>query len=267
MATDITPTAAQGQLQGNVLLYSRPEPLNKEQHGNLGISPVDAPFNFARSAHAVPLAVTEFGPASLSYPIIFTGAEYLPLAVMSIRQNENLFLLDNGYFEMDVYVPAYIRRYPFVLANDDINEKLIVCIERDAEAVQVNGEVPLFENGELSPFAQQAIEFCTNFETERQRTMAFVETLKELDLFELREQTFTPANPDGTPGEVIKLADFFAVSETKLNALAPAKLAELRDTGALQQMYVHLNSLMNWERLVSKTMQRDQAQAPVAANA
>ena len=144
-----------GQLQGNVLLYSRPEPLNKEQHGNLGISPIDAPFNFARSANAVPLAVTEFGPASLAYPIIFTGSDYTPLAVMSIRQNENLFLLESGYFEQDVYVPAYIRRYPFVLANDEINEKLIVCIERDADAVQVNGEVPLFENGELSAFSSR----------------------------------------------------------------------------------------------------------------
>ena len=265
MATDISP-APEGQLQGNVLLYSRPEPLNKEQHGTLGLSPVEQPFNFARSAHAVPIAVTEFGPASLSYPLIFTGADYNPLAIMSIRQNENLFLLDNGYFENETYVPAYIRRYPFVLANDDLNQKLIVCIERDAEAVKEGGEVPLFENGELSPFTQQAIEFCTNFEAERQRTMAFVQALRDLDLFELREQTFTPPNPDGTPGEPIKLADFYAVSEAKLNALLPGKLVELRDTGALQQIYAHMNSLLNWERLVSKTMQRDQAQMPVAAN-
>ena len=267
MATDISPMSAQGQLQGNVLLYSRPEPLNKEQHGKLGISTVERPFEFARSAHAVPLAVTEFGPASMSYPIIFTGADFMPLAIMSIRQNENLYLQADGLFEPDIYVPAYIRRYPFVLANDDANQKLIVCIERDAEAVKENGEAPLFVNGELSPFAQQAIEFCTNFEAERQRTVSFVDTLKALDLFELKEATYNQANPDGTPAEPIKLADYFGVSETKLNALPADKLAELRETGALQQIYIHLNSLLNWERLVTRTVQRDsQAQQPVAAN-
>lgn len=262
----IQSTAPTGEVTGNVLLYSNPEPLNVELHGKLGLTSVEQPFNFARSAHAVPLAVTEFGPASLSYPIIFTGSDFQPLAVMSIRQNENLFITDNGFFEFDVYVPAYIRRFPFVLANDEINQRLVVCIERDAEAVREGGEVPLFENGEPSAFTQQAIEFCTNFEAERQRTVSFVEVLRGLDLLELKDAMFTPQNPDGTTGEPVKLADYYGVSETRLNALSPDKLAELRDTGALQQIYVHLNSLLNWDKLVSKTMQRDNALQPVAAN-
>jgi hypothetical protein len=265
MATE--PTPAQGQIQGNLLLYSRPEPLNMEQHGKLGLSPIDQPYNFARTAHAVPIAVTEFGPASLSYPIIFTGLDFAPLAILSIREKENLFLLDTGYFERDIYVPAYIRRYPFVLANDEVNEKLIVCIERDAEAVQEGGEVPLFVDGELSPFTQQAIDFCTNFETERQRTVNFVKTLRDLDLFELKEANFTAPNPDGTPGQPVKLADYFGVSEAKLHALPAKKLVDLRDSGALQQIYIHLNSLQNWERLLSKTLQKDAAAQPIAANA
>jgi hypothetical protein len=263
MATDMQPGS--GEITGNVLLYSRPEPLNSTQHAKLGLSNVDQPFNFARSAAAIPLAVTEFGPASLNYPIIFTGQEYQPLAIMSVRQNENLFITDAGFFDWDIYVPAYIRRYPFVLANDQSNEQLVVCIDRDAAAVQENGEVPLFINGEPSPFTQQAIEFCTNFESERQRTLSFVQILKDLDLFELKEQFFTPQNPDGTTGEPVRLADFYAVSEEKLGALPIEKLAELRDTGALQQIYIHLNSLLNWDKLVSKTMQKD-AKVPSAAN-
>ena len=129
---EIQTQVGQPQLSGQVLLYSRPEPLNPEQHGNLGLSQVDQPFNFVRPAHAVPLTVTEFGPASLCFPIIFTGTDYQPLAIMSIRQNENLFITDQGYFEFDTYVPAYIRRYPFVLANNDNQEQLVVCIDRNA---------------------------------------------------------------------------------------------------------------------------------------
>jgi hypothetical protein len=263
MATDTQPQ--DGQVSGNVLLYSRPEALNVQQHGNLGLSPVDQPFNFARSAHAVPVAVTEFGPAGLCYPLIFMGDEYQPLVVMSIRQQENLFINDQGLFDFDIYVPAYIRRYPFVLANDQSTGQLVVCIERDAESVQENGQVPLFTNGEPSEFTKQAIEFCTNFEAERQRTVNFVQIIKDLDLFELKEAIFNPQNADGSPGAPVKLADYFGISETKLNALPADKLAELRDTGALQQIYIHLNSLMNWDKLVSRTLQRD-ARAPQAAN-
>lgn len=263
MASDIQPQ--QGQVSGNVLLYSRPEPLNPQLHGKLGLTPVDQPFNFARSAHAVPVAVTEFGPTSNCYPIIFTGEDFQPLAVMSIRQNENLFINKDGLFDFDTYVPAYIRRYPFVLANDEANQQMVVCIERDADAVQENGQVPLFENGQPSAFTQQAIEFCTNFEAERQRTVNFVQLLRDLDLFELKEANFTPTNPDGSSGEQVKLADYYGISEDKLNKLPADKIIELRDTGALQQIYAHLNSLLNWERLVTRTMRRD-AELPAAAN-
>ncbi len=266
MATD-TQTGAP-ELTGTVLLYSRPEPLNAQAHAKLGLTPVERPFDFVRSTHAVPLTVTEFGPASLNYPIIFTGDEYQPLAVMSIRQNDNMFIADNGYFDQDTYAPAYIRRYPFVLANDQQTGQLVVCIERDAEAVQVNGQIPLFENGQPSTFTQQAIEFCTSFEAERQRTASFVEVLKGLDLFELKEAMFTPMEND-VPGEPVKLADYFGVSEEKLNKLPAEKLAELRDTGALQQIYTHLNSLLNWDKLVGRTMRKDTERGtlPPAANA
>jgi hypothetical protein len=213
----------------------------------------------------VPIAVTEFGPAGLTYPLIFMGEEYQPLAVMSIRQQENLFINDQGLFEFDSYVPAYIRRYPFVLANDQNNSQLVVCIERDAAAVQENGQVPLFTDGEPSAFTKQAIEFCTNFEAERQRTVGFVQMLKDLDLLELKEAIFTPQNPDGSQGAPVKLADYFGVSEAKLNAVPLDKLAELRDSGALQQIYIHMNSLLNWDKLVSRTLQRD-SKAPSAAN-
>jgi len=96
--------------------------------------------------------------------------------------------------------------------------------------------------------------------------VAFVEVLRALDLFELKEAMFTPQNPDGSAGEPVRLADYFGISEAKLNALPADKLVELRDTGALQQIYAHLSSLLNWDKLVSKTLQKDNALQPVAAN-
>ncbi len=258
-----TPQApANGEITGNVLLYSKPEPLNAQIHGELGLAQTDHPFAFAFAANAVPVQVTEFGPAGINYPIIFAGDERAPLAIMSVRPNENLFITE-GRFDADAYVPAFIRRYPFVVANDAQAQQLVVCIDRAADFIRPGGEVKLFENGEPSAYTKNAIQFCTDFETERQRTDAFVATLKELDLFESRTQTFTPRLEDGSAGEPITIADYFAVSEDKLAKLDDAKFKELRDTGALQQIYAHLNSLFGWDKLIARTLSRP----PVAANA
>lgn len=265
MATTTT-TATAGELSGNVLLYKQPEPLHPETMGNLGLDTIEKPFMFAKEAHAVPLSVTEFGPASMRFPIIFTGEDHQPVAIMSIRQNENLFLQDNGFFEVDVYVPAFIRRYPFVLANENGTGRLIVCIDRAAEAVREGGEVKLFEGKELSAFAKNAVDFCTDFETERQRTVLFTKELERLGLFELKTANFTPPGPDGQPGETVKLAEYYGVSEAKLNALSAEDLVALRDSGALQQIYAHLSSLQNWERLVGRTFLKDGLKVGAVAN-
>ena len=91
---------------------------------------------------------------------------------------------------------------------------------------------------------------------ERGRTESFVKRLKDLDLFETRQATFTPQNPDGGAGEPVQVAEYFAVAETKVNALAPEVLVELRDTGALRQIYAHLDSLYIWDRLITRTVLR-----------
>ena len=84
----------------------------------------------------------------------------------------------------------------------------------------------------------------------------------DLDLFETRKQpTFTPANPDGTPGQPQLIAEFFAVSEDKLKALPTEKPTELMDNGALAQIYAHLMSLVGWDRLISMARPRQNGQA------
>jgi hypothetical protein len=257
-----------GPLSGNVLFYTQPEPLSIELHSKLGVNRSDNPFRFAMTAQAVPLQVTEFGFATKSYPIIFAGDERTPMAVMSIRANENLFIKD-GVIAPDVYIPAFIRRYPFALANNPASPagpgeaQMIVCIDRAADAMGENADVPLFENGKPSAFAQSMIEFCSNFETERQRTESFVNRLIALDLFETKQATFTPRDANNNPGQPVMLADYFAVSEEKLAALPSEVVMELHTTGALRQIHAHLDSMQNWERLVALSM----IAAPVAANA
>ena len=262
--TDTIP--ATSNLDGSVLFYKKPEPLSKDLHGSLGVSAIDKPYAFVAESHVVPVTVTEFAPAGLSYPVIFLGDNKQPVAVMGLRQGENLFIELSGDFRPEAYIPAYVRRYPFVYANDDAQNRMILCIDRAAAFVGEGGEQPLFVDGQPSAYVTQAMEFCNNFEQERVRTDSFVKLLTELDLFEVKEASFTPRNPDGTAGTPQKLAEYFAVSEDKIRALSPEKLVELRDNGALGQIYAHLMSLLGWDKLIALAFQRA-AQMPTAANA
>jgi hypothetical protein len=263
--TDTTANAT-AALSGNVLFYGKPEPLSVEAHSALGVDPVDKPYGFVAQTNLIPLTVTEFAPAALSYPVIFIGDARMPVCVMALRGGENLYVNEDGEFRAEAYIPAYVRRYPFVFANDDAQKRLILCVDRDAPFIKEGGATPLFVDGKPSPYVEQAMEFCNNFEQERQRTDAFVKLLIDLDLLETREALFTPRNPDGTAGTPQKIAEYYAVSEDKLKALSAEKLVELRDNGALGQIYAHLVSLLGWDRLIALTFQRN-ADQPAAANA
>jgi hypothetical protein len=256
-------TEAPSQLSGSVVMYRTPEPLNVQSHGALGLVRRANPFDFARNATAVPIQVTEFGPAGLNYPLIFAGEDKTPLAVLGVRADENLFVTAEGVYEPEAYIPGFIRRYPFVLANDQAQGRLVVCLDRSASFVTPDGEIRLFENGEPSAYTREAIKFCEDFETERQRTDFFVGRLKALDLFETKQAFFTPRDETGASGEPVQIADYFAVSEAKVNALSPEVLAELRDSGALRQIYAHLDSLFGWDRLITRAMLR----TPTVGNA
>lgn len=257
-----------GQITGNVLFYSQPEPLSPEVHGKMGVKALNGPFGFAKAGHAVPLTVGEFPLMAVTGPIIFVGDEKLPIAVMGLNAGDNMFLRDDGLFEPGVYIPAYIRRYPFVFANDDAAQKMVLCVDRGAEfVVDKDFDQPFFDaDGQPSQYTKNCIEFCNNFEIERQRTMSFVQLLKDLDLFETKTASFTPGLPDGTQGEPQKIAEYFGVSEEKLNKLPAEKFIELRDNGALAQIHAHLMSLVGWDRLVAIAIYRQSLLQPVAAN-
>ena len=250
-----TVTTNSGQITGSVLFYSKPEPLSPEMHRGLGVKRMDGPFGFARAGHAVPLAVTEFSLSAVTGPIIFVGDDKTPLAVMGLNSNENIFLREDGLFEAGVYIPAYIRRYPFVFANDQAAGQSVLCIDRNAEFITEGGDMPFFdEKDQPTEYTKNCIEFCNNYEIERQRTANFVQMLKDLDLFESKTAMHTPINEDGSTAEPQMVAEFFGVSEEKLNALPHDKFAELRDNGALQQIYAHLMSLVGWDRLIALQM-------------
>lgn len=256
-------SAAGAELSGNVMFYTQPEPLNPQVHGDLGVNYTDRPFSFVTKTHVVPITVTEFAPCSLSYPIVFVGENKTPLAVMGLRDGENLFVSEDGMFRPDVYIPAFVRRYPFVFAADDKGERYVLCVDRAASFISEKAEIPFFEDGQPSQYTQNAMQFCNDFETERRRTDQFVKLLTDLDLFEVKEANFAMPKGDGTTSEPQKLADYFGVSEQKLRELPADKFIELRDNGALAQIYAHIHSLPSWDKLVALALHKSQGKPSV----
>ncbi len=255
------------EFSGNVLFYGKPEPLSRELHAKIGLRRVAKPFGFAAGSNVVPLTVAEFPVAGLSYPIIFAGERYQPLAVMGVGQGQNLFIKPDGGFELGAYIPAYIRRYPFVLASDQTRGSLVVCIDRSASMLGEDYDLAFFdEKGEPTDYTNGCIQFCNDFETEGRRTESFISLLKELDLFEVKRSTFSPPHPDGAPGQPQPIAEYFAVSEEKLKALPAEKLQELVGNGAVCQIYAHLMSLTGWDRLIAMTLARQGMNAPANVN-
>ena len=267
MAIPPTPPQPSVPLIGNLLLYTQPEPLSREAHAKIGLRRVEKPFGFAANTNVVPLTVTEFAMATLSYPIIFAGERRQPLAVMGVGAGQNLYIEADGAFQLGAYIPAYIRRYPFVLANDQARNQLVVCIDRAASLLGEDYDTAFFdEQGQPTEYTNNCIKFCNDFEADGRRTEQFVTLLRDLDLFEVKQANFTPILPDGTPGPVQQIAEYFAVSEIKLRALPAEKLKELMENGALVQIHAHLISLIGWDRLVALAMTRQNAATLAPAN-
>lgn len=253
---------AQGSaVSGQVLFYSNPQPLSSEKHAGLGLKQLEKPFAFLGKAHAVPLTVNEFGSASTSYPVIFVGEDRTPVGAMGIRQDENVFVSAEGDLDDEVYVPAFARRYPFVFANDDKNQRMLLCVDRDAPMVSNQPDVPFFENGQLSDFANNAMSFCQEFERQRRATVEFSRVMREMGLFTEKSASIQPRDAQGNPtGEPQKIADYWAIDEQKLNDLPSDKIEELYKSGMLGAIYAHMISLNNWPRIINRTLRAQAAE-------
>ena len=236
------------QLRGKMFLYDKPELLAKETHGHLGLSRIERPFDFARQATAIPLTVPEIASAQKNYPIVFSDLENpLPVAVVGMSDQINLFVDDAGRWDEASYIPAYLRRYPFTVASGQADQ-LAVVIDRAAANISDKPEHPFFQDGKLADNFQSLVDFCAQYDAERLRTENFCSKLKELDLLAVQEAKHTPQ--DG--GQEQTLAKYVSVDSAKLNELDEGTVYELFKNAFLATILAQLFSLENWNRLVER---------------
>lgn len=240
-----------------MFLFNKPVLLNREQHSHLGISRPERPFGYAEKIRAVPLTLSEIAMASHFYPVIFaeSGAP-MPLAVVGLLDDQNLFVEENGEWTDGAYVPGYLRRYPFALANDrgsdPNNPRMAMIVDEQYEGVKEGAELPFFVDGEPSEAMQQAMAYCQNYERDRVQTAQFAEQLKSYDLLTEQVAQFTPEGET----EPKPFARYVGVDENKFRALEDAKFLELRKSNILPLLYAQLMSMGNWRRLMERRAKR-----------
>jgi len=246
-------TSAAPQLTGNMFLYERPELITREKHGDLGLKRPEQPYAFCARVRAVPLNVTEIGVAARHYPVVFSGGEDpIPLAVFGVVDETNLFVGQDGTWELDAYIPAYVRRYPFAFAGDEQSNRLALVIDAAYPGVTDQPEQAFFSGDKPSEAMEAAIKFCQEFEGARQATMQFAQRIKALELITNQVVQFTPA------GETQQrpLAEYNGVDEQKLRELSPETLVELRDNNYLPFIYAQMLSMSNWRALLERRARR-----------
>ena len=248
--TDTQTAVPASEISGQMFLYEKPELLNKEAHGTMGFSPSDSPFDFVRNVRAVPLTTIEFGSAQRNYPIIFSGMEKsVPLAILGLADDQNLFVDENGDWDPMCYVPMYLRCYPFTFASEE-QGRMAVVVDTAAATVSDNPQYPFFVDGELSEHTDALMRACADFERERNRTQQFCEKVRELELLAPLRATHTP---DGET-EPQSLANYVAIDAEKLNNLPADVVHELHTSGFLSAMYLQLYSLENWRHLMARKL-------------
>lgn len=236
-------------INGSLPLYKDPRMVHTATHGDVGVMVGPTDFSFAASAPMVQLTVDEFERAALDYPILFFGDDRQPYVVTGLEGERNLFVTD-GRYQAGAYIPAYLRRYPFVFAKDEGSDRLILCLDHASGRIASEGEdgaVALFESDKPTELTRQALLFCENYEAAQARTRLLVQLLDELDLFEAKRVDYT------APGasEPSLLVEFMTVDREKFEALAPESFLRLRDSGALPAIFAQIASQAKWDALAA----------------
>ena len=245
------------------LLYDDLRPLSSIEHGGFRLQRREtAPF--LSSIHAVPVTVDEFVMTSRYMPIVFsTGEKAIPLALMGLNAGVNVFMDDEGKItEQHVYMPAYIRRYPFMLAKlQKDSDEMSLCFDPTSDLVGDfdEGEL-LFEGDQPTETTRQLLSFCEQFETSAVRTGAFVEQLQANDLLMDGEVSIQPDGQD----KPFLYRGFKMVNDEKVKALDGEKLKEFAGNGILPLIYAHQLSLSLVRDIFARQVQQGKMPQPDA---
>lgn len=221
------------------LFYHDVVALNSETHRELHLKPLEHPLEFARQANLIPAIIDEFSLAIVDLPIAFLPGERQPVAVFvaGLRPSENLFITEDGLWD-GRYVPAYLRRYPFILGDVEDGEP-VLCIDQAFEGFDWSeGERLFSDSGEVAEHVHRALTLAVSYRDSAVRTDEFCATLRDMGL--LKSVTLDATLPSG---EKTSMHGLLVVDEEAFAAIGAEDLHKLHQKGFLGPIHFHLVSL------------------------
>jgi hypothetical protein len=231
-------------------IYQKPVFINSVAHKSLKVAPVTN-FGFAKGLNSVLTLGQEFLEAAKFFPVVFTktpDGEIIPVSILGLRNDENLFVDGKGNWKDGAYVPAFFRRYPFILANNVGQDgSFAVCVDSDYDGYgKKNGMVLFDEKGEQTAEFTRVIDFLRNYQTQFEVTKNLVKLLTEYKLFK-----DVSANITLPAGEKLGFAGLMMVDEEQIFKLEDDQILNLVRIGYMAWIYAHLYSLSNFRSLMT----------------
>jgi len=231
------------------IFYEKPVVLSSQTHRDLRVQP-RKDYRFATPTNSVLLTAVEYAKACHEYPIVFVQdkEQVYSVAVLGLKDKQNLFVSDSGQWNA-AYIPAYVRRYPFILApkpGDEAN--FTVCIDEKYEGFsQDSGERIFQEDGEQSEFLKKNLVMLEEYQAHYNRTNEFGRRLLDWGLLQPLQ-----ANVEMNSGDKLSLTGFLVVDQKKLKELSGERAVELLQKDEMGAIYYHLSSIANFSKLVDR---------------
>lgn len=199
----------------------------------------------------------EFRAIQNEYPIFFqknaeTG-KFIPIALMGLRQNENLFLSEQGWDAQ--YIPVSVKRRPFLIGiqppqpgQEPSQPTKMVYVDMDNPRVsETQGEPVFLPHGGYSPYLESVVDLLEYIQYGTELNEQFVDALLAQELLEVVALEITLKN-----GERHNLAGLYTINEDKLAALQGSAVTALHSKGFMECIYMVLASHANVVKLIAR---------------
>lgn len=236
-------------MSGFPLFFQKPVVLSSEVHRNFKFR-AESNYKFALKANSIPLTLAEFERAAACYPIVFTKSDNpVPVVVTGLTAQQNVFVEPDGSWANGKYVPAYVRKFPFLFLESSDGDQFTLCVE-EANLVENIGS-PLFEDGKPTSLVSSALDFCKNYHAAWQQTVEQCVLLKEHGLLIDRRADIQTAD-----GEKFSLDGFNVIDREKFYELTDDVMLKLPRSlvGAINSHFVSMSS---WQNLLSRIVKSD----------
>jgi SapC len=247
----------------DMLFYEKISFLNYSEYKQRSIVLLDD-CSFASGTGSIPLNGIEFLEAAKEFPIVFfknSEGGYIPAVLLGVKADQNNIVSSEGKWQAH-FVPAYVRRYPFLSMVGENEDSLNICIDENYPGLDAEeGELIFQEEGVPGPVLKEAMAFMQEYHFQMTHTTDFCRRLSEHGL--LQETALTARLVIQGETKTFSVNGIHIINEEKLLALEQEKVMDYFHKGEMAWIYCHLISLSNLSRVLRSFPPEDLQQGKV----